>query len=322
MKFENLYNLKSFDDKRETIAKHIKDAAGGLVLERNLEYVDPAIFEKKFPSLAFMNSGVQVSNVGGYAEYVTSLRRVPEGTFRSGKDKSSDKGVVSFKVEDSQLQVEERVTEGNWSDDEVKQAAMQDINVVSQYMSSVNDIYMREIDKACLVGIGTIGSGLLNYSGYTVAGGSTVTDSSTADSDYGQFATLINAQRNAVNNTDGYMADTIIMPIRVMNIIGTKILNSAASPDSVLVALQKNFPQIKFMSSFRCEKAIVPNSGTATSSTVCFSSNRDSMVARIPVPLMLSEIERKHFQFSFAAKYRIAGLDVLENTAGQIRSGL
>ena len=41
-----LYNLDSFEDLTKSHeAKGFKDSAGGIVLARNLEYIDPEIFE-------------------------------------------------------------------------------------------------------------------------------------------------------------------------------------------------------------------------------------------------------------------------------------
>ena len=52
--------------------KGFKDAAAGVVLDRYLTQVDPKIFEKLYPDLSFMNSGVTVDNTGGYARRIQS----------------------------------------------------------------------------------------------------------------------------------------------------------------------------------------------------------------------------------------------------------
>ena len=47
------------------------------------------------------------------------------------------------------------------------------------------------------------------------------------------------------------------------------------------------------------------------------------MIMRIPQPLTIGEIIKVgSFDFHVDSKYRIAGLDVLENTAGRLLTGL
>jgi len=66
----------------------------------------------------------------------------------------------------------------------------------------------------------------------------------------------------------------------------------------------------------------VPYSNAFTS-TVCYSANERAMVMRIPTPLEIGEIIKTgSFKFQVDSRYRIAGLDVVENSAGEILTGL
>jgi len=136
---------------------------------------------------------------------------------------------------------------------------------------------------------------------------------------YSDISSLINDQWAAVNNTPEYKANRVTMPVYVMNALQSTILNSAAGSSSVLKALQDNFPDVQFLATYRADDAV----SDGVSATVAYSNNPESMVMRIPVPLTVGEIiQTSSFKYTIESKYRIAGLDVLENTAGRILTGL
>jgi hypothetical protein len=326
MKFEDLYNLNSFRRLKDS-AQRFGDAANGVVLQRTLEAVDPTILKKKFPDLAFVNSGVEVSNIGGFSKRVRSLRTVTQGGYRNTGAEGANKGQISLKGEDSYIKVIEKMATGNWTETEIKEAEMQGINLVNDMLSAFNEIYLREIDEICLVGSTADGitEGLLNYSSFNVDTVATTAQGLSGANLYTEFADLINAQRNAVNNTPEYSCNVVLAPTDAYNEAQSKILNTAAGSSSVLKALQDNYPDVKFMHTFRGADSIVANLGegnVTTSSTVAFSTSAQAIKARVPVPLQMSEIDRQGFSYMTEGLYRIGGIDVLEDTAGRILAGL
>lgn len=320
MKIGNLYNIESFKRFLDSGSQNgFKDAAAGVVLDRYLTQVDPKIFEKLYPELAFMNSGVTVDNTGGYSRRIQSLRLIDQGEFTTSGDSSSDKGKISLYGEDSYLKVLVREAFSSWNDDEINEADLANVNIVSRFIEAHNKIYQREIDEIGFIGIPdvTASKGLLNYASFTsgAAGGAITT--LTAQEMYDEIADLIIAQWNAVNNTPGYMADRVIMPVSIMNTLQATIMNSASTPKSVFLALKENFPSIGWSSTFRAESV------SATTVTIAFSSSDEVMKMRIPVPLTVGEIVKmSSFDFRVDSKYRIAGLDILEDTGGRILTGL
>jgi hypothetical protein len=308
MKIGQLFDLATAEKLRKSGSKPgFTDAYAGLVLERNLTAIDPILFEKKYPELTFVNSGIEADNTGGYARRIQSLRLIEEGGFKTAGDNSTNKGKISLSAEDSFLSVIEREAETKWSQSEVKEAELQGINIVSRYLEATNKIYLREIDEIGLVGVDGK-TGLLNYAGFTSTGASGLFSVATALNMYSDVSGLINAQWASVFNTPGYMADSVTMPVDVMNLLQSTILDSAASPDSVLLALQKNFPQVAFTSSFR-----------ATTDMVAYATSRDSMVMRVPQPLQYGEvIKTGSFTYQNESVYRVAGLDVLEDASGYV----
>lgn len=320
-----LYNLDSFEDLTKSHeAKGFKDSAGGIVLARNLEYIDPEIFEQEFPDVTFTQSGVLVNNSGGYAKAITKLKRGKQGGFTNVGDNASNKGKITVTGEDDTIPVIEREAFSEWTDTEVQQADLENINLVSDFIEAHNEEYNRDLDEIFYTGTknndGTQRSeGLLNYSGFTATAATGAIGTLTGEEQYDAIASLITRQRTAVSNVQSYSATHVVMPTRVYNTISETILNSAGSAQSVLSALKANFPDVTFMMTFRAE-----DGGTGgASATVAFSSNRKSMQMRVPHQLEVGEIIKTgSFKFHVDSKYRIAGLDIAENGAGEILTGL
>ena len=82
MKIGEIYNLDTFKQLcNSDNHRHFSDSYTGTVLARNLTAINPKIFEKRFPELAFVNSGVTFDNTGGFAQRIQSLRLVALGGF-------------------------------------------------------------------------------------------------------------------------------------------------------------------------------------------------------------------------------------------------
>lgn len=322
MKLGQIYNLDSFQSFVDSAkAPGFKDADPGIVLARQLEAIDPQIFEKKFPELSFMNSGVTVDNSGGYVEQIRSLRTRPTGQFRNALDRSSNKGKISMAGETSFIQVLSREAESDWTQTMIRQAELENRNLPSEFVGAHNMLYMRELDEIGYLGNPDLAAseGLLNYSGFTTVAATGAIGVLTAQQMYDDIAGLITSQHNAVNNTPEYMANRVDMPIYVLNTLQSTILNTAAGSSSVLRALQDNFGGVTFSGTFRADDA----GGAGVSHTVAYNPNTEAMKMRVPQPLEIGEIIKiSSFRFHVESMYRIAGLDVLEDTAGYILTGL
>lgn len=317
MKKGQLYDLASFKAFGDTSEKVFADAYAGANLQRNLTHVNAKIFNKAYPELTFVNSNIQADNTGGYAKQVQSLRLLSQGGFAEGGDKSGNKGSISLSAEDSILKVREFQAETQWSMSDIEESKLTNVNLPQQYLINVNRAYMREVDEAGLVGLGSQ-KGLLNHAGIVAAAASGLASAITAQALYDEFSALITDQWDSVNNTPEYMADTVTMPTHVLNILNSKILNTAASAMTVMTALRGNFPGIKFNSSFRANS--VDGGGSVTAA---YSTGDDSMVMRLPVPLRVGElIKTGSFNFKTDYMYRIAGFDLLETTSARLLAGL
>jgi len=316
MKLGNLYNLDSFQGFLDSHRKQgFADGYAGTVLARYLTQVDPTILERKYPELTFVNSGIQADNTGGYARRIQTLRTRETGSFKTAGDASSEKGKISMAAEEKDLLVIPREAESAWSEDEIREAELQGINLPARYVENHNRIYMREVDEIGYLGIEG-NDGLINYAGVTSNSASNTVDQLTAIEKYQEIADLITGQRTGVSNTPEYSANRVDMPVRVMNDLAATILDSAGGRASVLLALQTNFPDVQFQASFRLD---TPN----PSVTVAYNNGSDTMKMRLPQPLTIGEVVRvTSFKFHVESHYRVAGLDLFEPAGVQYLTGL
>lgn len=314
--------MKSFKDAETGVKRDFADSAAGTILGRNLEFIDPEIFTQQYAELTFLSSGIEVNNTGGFAEVVTKIKRRVQGEFANSDDTSGNKGRISIGAEKDTIPVLSRTAHSTWADDEVKQSELEGRNLVSELVEGHNEVYSHDIDRIGYLGQtdsagNAISSGLLNHAGFATGAAAGAVETLTGEAAYQEFADLITAQWAAVGNNEVLKADTVTMPTSVYNHISGKILNAAGSEMTVLSALQKNFPSVTFNATGKAETV------GAGSVTVAYSSNRRAMVMRIPQPLQVGEIVKPgSFEFRVDSRFRIAGLDVIENEAGQYLTGL
>lgn len=317
MKLGQIYNLDSLKKlEAQSSLAMFKDSDAGVILARSLTHVDPKIFEKKFPELVFMNSGIVIDNSGGYVQRIQSRRVEEQGGFSNAGDAADNKGKISMLGDQSIIKVIEREAHSKWTDTQVKQAELENRNLVTDYIKAHNKIYMRELDQAGYTGVnGNLG--LLNYTGFVSGAATGAIGALTAQQMYDEFATFITDQWNGVANTAEYKANRVDMPVSVLNVLNVTILNSAAGSSTVLKALQDNFAGVEFRGTDRAEDV------GGNSATVAYSNNEESLLFRLPLALTIGEIIKiGSFDFQVDSKYRVAGVDFLEDTAGRILTGL
>lgn len=316
---KRLYDTQSFTDAAKYAKKSFKDD-GGIILARNLEHVSSEIFTQEFAGLTFLQNGVTVNNEGGYATSVRKIKLGVEGGFRESGTNSNTSGKITLSGEDDSIPVFTKEGESDWSEVELKQAELENINLPSRFFEAHAELYNRNIDELGYTGqVRTDGTqktlGLLNY-GWTTDAAVTTAALSTGDALYNEFASLITSQWAGVLNVDTYMADRVVMPSGVYNIASTKIMNSAGSEMSVLSALKANFPTVTFGLTNKA------NDVGGDSVTVAFSSNRRAMQFRLPVPLNISSVDQRGFKYYVESYFGVAGLDVIESGSARILTGL
>lgn len=319
---DKLVDLQSFENAEAAIKLNFADDATGTILARHLEAVDPTIFKQQYAGLTFLQNGITVNNTGGWAEFITKIKRSIKGDFSEGSGGDNTDGKISIGAESDTIGVILKEAFSEWSDAEIKQADLEGRNLVSEFIEAHNEIYNRNIDAIGYVGqVAKDGTqkteGLLNFSGFT-SGAGTAVGTGTATDDYNQIKDLIVSRRTAAKLNEVLMPTNVTFPTRVFEFVSGTILNTAGTGESILEALQRNYPSMTFGATNKAEFT-----GGAATATVCYSANERAMVMRIPLPLQIGEILKTgSFKFKVDSRYRIAGLDVVENSAGEILTGL
>jgi len=317
---QSLYGIKSFDAAAMYAKKNFKDE-GGIILARNLEHVSAEIFTQEFAGLTFLQQGIIVNNEGGYATSIRKLKLKTVGGFRESGTNTNTTGKITLEGEDDSIPVFTKEAESDWSEIELKQAELENINLPSRFFEGHAELYNREIDEIGYLGqVRTDGTqkttGLLNYAGFVTATAGTTAAAATGQELYDEIAELITSQWAGVLNVDTYKADHVTMPNTVYNVASTKILNSAGSEMTVLRALSANFPTVTFGLT---TKAV---SVGGVSVTIAFSSNRRALQFRLPIPLNVSSVDQRGFKYYVESFFGLAGLDVIEDGAARILTGL
>lgn len=321
--YKKMYNVTALDSLAQKDKNTFNDSMAGTILGRHLEAIDPTLFEKQYPELAALAAGFDIDNTGGVAEFITSLRVDVAGEFTESGDKSSNKGKITLKGEQSQMPVFEFEANSEWSDTQVKRDDLAGINLVNRLLEGHDKIYKRDIDRISLVGISSRPSsvGILNTTAFaSTAAGSLIT-AMTAAQRFAAIAALINDQWSAVNNTVAYKANTIIMPSRVRNALNLQY-DGLTSPKTVFKLLQETYPDVTFLETFRAD-TIANGGNLATSATVAVSTNSEVGKIRIPEALTIGQIyDKGSFHHAVDSRFRVAGYDVLEGAGGRRLTGL
>jgi len=332
---KKVYDLASFEDAAAQ-AKSFSDA-GGVILARNLEHISSELFTQEYPDLTFMQSGITVNNEGGFAASITKIKLAVQGAFKQSGSNTNTTGKITLGGESDTIRVIGREASSDWSEPELKEAELQNINLASRFVEGHAEVYNRELDEVGYLGAGAH-KGLLNSPWDTTSAGGTAASMSGLEL-YDALATLIREQWASVRNTTSFKADRLVMPDDVYNLCFSKLMTSdveltsdgsdpaasamtahiLASADSVMTALIKNFPTVSFVST---DKATKDDDTGRSSATVAFSTNRAGMQFRLPVPLALSPVAQVGFKYYMESYYRVAGLDVIETNAARLMTGL
>lgn len=318
---KKVFNLKSFEDAAIYAGKHFRDA-GGIILARNLETVSSEIFTQEYPGQTFLAQGITVNNEGGYSTSIRKLKIAAVGGFRESGTNTNTTGKITLGGESDSIPVFTMEAESDWSEIELKQAELENINLASRFFEAHAEIYNRKIDDLGYFGqTRTDGTqkttGLLNGA-FVATSAVTTAELSTGIALYNEIAQLITSQWAGVLNTETYKADRVVMPSRVYSVAASKILKEEGSERSVLAALQTNFPSVTFGATSKAESAGVGG----VSVTVAFSSDRRALQMRLPVPLNISAVHQRGFKYYVESFFGVAGLDIIESTAGKILTGL
>lgn len=314
---KNLYDVRSFGDAAIT-AKHFKTTTGktfdsaGILLPRQLEHISTTIYQQRFANLSFLSGGgITINNEGGAADTITKIKQTINGDFATAGNTSNTDGKISLSAQSASIQVTGKKAESSWSVDELEQAQMANVNLVSNLIAAHNTKYNQAIDEIGYIG-NTFNEGLLNYSGFDIEAATGVFSGLTAQQMYDNIKDLVNAQRTVVSLDEVFSCNKLACSPGIFTRLSTTILNTAAGAMSVLAAIKLNL-NIDFVITFRA---------TALKSITAYTNSDLAMVMRIPKQLTLSNIYQLGFDSYVESMFRVGGLDVIENGAGYILTGV
>jgi hypothetical protein len=312
-KLKNLYDLKTFDNAIEQVKSF--DSAGGTILGRNLEFVTSQVFEQRVAGVTFLDSGITFDNTGGWADAITKRKKGVNGGFRTEGDNSNTDGKISIQSESDTISVIMREASSDWTEMQLKQSDSEGRNLVNDLVGGHDKLYKQEIDEIGYRG-GAVGNGgLLTYTGWSSDASAGAFSTLTGEQMYNEIRDIINLQRAAVLNDPMYSCDSIAMHPDTFNLVSGTLLNAAGGSMSVLEAVKLNLGIKRVVLSFRADVS-------GTKRLVVYSTFNEGMVMRVPQPLMVSPIDQKGFHFYVESLFRVGGLDVAEDAAAYVLTGV
>lgn len=310
---DKIYDLKSFDTAKEYFKA--QDSAGGTILARNLEHISSEIFKQRIAGLSFLTgTGIDVNNEGGYAKNITKLKESVQGDFRDAGDNTNTNGKISIGVEDDTIPVYFKDASSEWSEIDLQRASLENRNLVASFIAGHDQKYKENIDAIGYLGNGTRTKGLLNYAGFTSTSASKTFGASTADEMYATVRDAVNTQRGAVLNDEVFSCDKIAIHPASYNILNGTFINTAGGLTTVRQAIETTL-NVQFVIT---PKALI----SGVYRIVAYSSNRQNVQLRIPIPLMISNQFSQGFKHYIESMFGVAGVDFLENSGGYIVSGV
>lgn len=310
---DRLYDLQSFDGAKNYFA--MQDSAGGSILARNLEHISSEIFKQRIAGLSFLTaSGITVNNEGGYADTIKKLKESISGDFADSGQSTDGEGKISIGTVDDSIAVFYKEAKSSWSELELEKASLQNRNLPSSMISAHDEKYKQNIDKIGYLGNGSKTDGLLNYAGFTTGASGGAFSTLTGQEMYDEIAALVVDQRGKVLNDEVFSANMIAIHPATFNIISKTYLNTAAGLSTVKMALETTM-NVSFVQTSKAEIEGVKR-------IVTYSSERQAMQMRIPVPLKLYNQFTLGSKHSIESMFGVAGLDVLENDSGRILTGV
>lgn len=287
----------------------------GLVLARMFYSLDPAVFTVQYPELTWLETGVNISNIGGISHSIQKIRVEPKGSFKESSDGGDNKGVISLSAEADTIAVKKYYAKSDWNEDEIAEAQLQNRNLVADYISGMNLIYQRENDRYFYNGTGS-NKGILNNSYFSSTNSTGLAINMNGDQLFEAISNLIVAQHTEVSNIPAYMANVCVLPINVLNIASVKNQNTAGGVIKVMRNLKETYSEVKFLSSTKCGNG-------SNSVSIAFSNRAEVMNYRLPIPLTIGKIiQTASFSQNMEAKYRTAGIDISERKGGRKLIGL
>lgn len=330
MKYKSLYDTESIikcidsvNESYNTSLNRFNDAKGGLLNPQNLVAVNPTVYKMQYPDLSLIESGININNFGAYLPVVQSVSLEPIGSWEVADNRSSNDGKITLSADYSNIKSEPFKAFATWTDIEqnrISQAA--NINLPTEELNAMSYLYLVTVDEVGLVGKTSIDKlGLLNNKSFhRVNLDKKLTELEPMQAYYKLLA-LINEHNTRTQNTQQYLADTIILPVEVYNYINNYQMLIFVNGTNLTVyeALQARFKNMKIVPSPRATNVSID--GANTNVIAIFNRHENNLTMRIPVPMKLTPVQQDGWKYKVDGYALIAGIDILRKESGTLVTG-
>lgn len=295
----SIIELNKFDRKL-----HDGVQSNGAISPQTLSVMAGEVFEYMPDDVTWQDMGLTISNVGGYANFITSIKRATYGGYEKQGNKTKTKGIIGVTGNAEAIQVQGYDAISTYTEVDLQQAKLEKRNIRTELYMAHGEAYFTKIDDMVYNSLSTLG-----FDGDTSAGD---WDTKTDDEIANELRNFVIKQITATNRMQ--RGDTLILP-------KDKYLRIAFSD-------YKSFSERtileKLADSLKTQGIMlkVIGSDKLTKNAYFINTNRNNMLLRIPLPLRFSATHTQGFEYSFMGMFRVGGLDISNTKIGRVLEGI
>ena len=291
----SIVELNKFDAKL-----HDGINTNGAISGEALKVMAGEVFEYFPDDVTWQDIGFTISNVGGYANFVTSIKRATYGGYEKQGNKSKTKGIIGVIGNQTSIPIFGYDAISTFTEVDIKQAQLEKRNIRTELYQAHGEAYFAKIDEMVYDSIGTLGFEEVPSGGDW--------DTKTDDEISNELRNFIIGQISDVNNIQ--RGDTLILPkSKYLRIVFSDY--KSFSERSILEKVRDSLRSIGITF-----KAVGTNK--LTKDAVFLNTSRANALLRIPLPLRFSREHQQGFQYSFMGMFRVGGLDISSPKIGRI----
>lgn len=295
----SIVELNRFDTKL-----HDGINTNGAISPEALRAMAGEVFEYIPDDTTWQDIGFSISNVGGYANYITSIKRSTYGSYEKSGNKSNTKGFIGVTGEAEAIKVEGYEAISTFTEVDIQQAKIENRNIRNELYKAHGEAYFSKIDDMVYSSLAEQGFEEI------VSGGDW--DTKTDDEISNELRNFIIKQLTDANSPQ--RGDTLILPkdqfLRV-NFSDYKSYSEKTIIEKVQDSLRTQGITLKVIGSDKLQDR-----------AYFFSSSRRNILLRIPIPLRFSKVHNSGFKFSFMGMFRVGGLDSASDKIGKVLTGI
>ena len=295
----SIIELNKFDRKL-----HDGLQSNGAISPQAMQVMAGEVFEYMPDDVTWQDIGFSISNVGGYANYVTSIKRTTYGSYERQGNKSKTKGIIGVIGNAEAIKIEGYDAISTFTEVDLQQAKLENRNIRNELYKAHGEAYFSKIDDMLYSSLDTLGFE------EDISGGDwdTKTDNEVSN----ELRNFIIKQIAGVNRIQ--RGDTLILPkSKYLRIAFSdyKSFSERSILEKVQDSLRTQGIMLKVVGTDKLEK-----------DAYFINTNRANSLLRIPLPLRFSKTHTQGFEYSFMGMFRVGGLDIATPKIGRKLKGI